>query len=82
VSILLPSRAQIVLFWGPELITLYNNGYRSVYGGKHPRVLGLPVRESWSELWVAGLKELLEGVVATGEAYWASDRLFIMERVG
>jgi len=37
-SILLPSKAQIVLFWGPDLITLYNDAYRPVFGGKHPEV--------------------------------------------
>jgi len=82
VSILLPSKAQIVLFWGRELITLYNDAYRSVFGGKHPRVLGLPAHESWRELWSAGLRELIEGVINTGEAYWASDRPFFMERFG
>jgi PAS domain S-box-containing protein len=82
VSILLPSKAQIVLFWGRELITLYNDAYRPVFGAKHPRALGLPVHESWSELWVAVLKELFEGVLATGEAYWASDRPFFLERFG
>ena len=82
VSILLPSKAQIALFWGPELITLYNDAYRPVFGGKHPRALGLPIRESWSELWRAGLKELFENVLETGEAYWARDRPFYMERHG
>jgi GAF domain len=82
VSILLPSKAQIVLFWGRELITLYNDAYRPVFGAKHPRPLELPVHESWSELWVAVLKELFEGVLATGEAYWASDRPFFLERFG
>ena len=36
VSILLPSRAQIVLFWGPELIAIYNDAYAPVFGAKHP----------------------------------------------
>ena len=36
VSILLPSKAQIVLFWGPDLVTLYNDAYRPVFGAKHP----------------------------------------------
>src|SRR6185437_11049616 len=31
VSILLPSKAQIVLFWGPELIAIYNDAYRPVF---------------------------------------------------
>ncbi|MGQ0811653.1 MAG: ATP-binding protein [Nitrospiraceae bacterium] len=82
ISILLPSKAQIVLFWGAKLITLYNDAYRPVFGAKHPRALGMPVRESWSELWGTGLKELFEGVLTTGEAYWASDHPFFMERFG
>ena len=68
VSILLPSKAQIVLFWGADLVTLYNDAYRPVFGAKHPGALGLPARESWSEIWDATLKPLLGGVVETGEA--------------
>ena len=82
VSILLPSKAQIAMFWGPDLITLYNDAYRPVLGKKHPRALGLPGREVWSELWETGLRDLFEGVLRTGEAFWAGDRPFYMERYG
>ena len=82
ISILLPSRAQIVLFWGPELLTFYNDAYRPVLGAKHPRVLGLPVWETWSELWEVGLNKLIMGVVETGDAYWGTDVPFIMQRYG
>jgi PAS domain S-box-containing protein len=82
VSILLPSRAQIVVFWGPDLVTLYNDAYRPVFGAKHPSALGMPARDAWSELWDSGLRDLFEGVLATGEAFWARDRAFILERNG
>lgn len=82
VSILLPSKAQIAMFWGPDLITLYNDAYRPVLGAKHPGALGVPVREVWSELWDTGLRSLFEGVLQTGEAFWASDWPFYMERFG
>jgi hypothetical protein len=82
ISMMLPSKAQIALFWGPELITLYNDAYRPVFGGKHPHALGLPIRESWSELWSAGLRELFDNVLRTGEAFWAAARPFYMERHG
>ena len=36
VSILLPSRAQVVLFWGPEFIAIYNDAYAPVFGAKLP----------------------------------------------
>ena len=82
VSMLLPSKAQIILFWGPEFIVLYNDAYRPVFGAKHPHALGLPGREAWSEIWDSQLHELLAGVVRTGEAFWAKDLLFELERHG
>ena len=82
VSILLPSKAQIVLFWGRDLVTLYNDAYRAVFGAKHPDVLGMPARQAWSEIWAGGLEVLFEGVLATGEAYWASNRPFYLRRHG
>lgn len=81
VSILLPSKAQICLFWGLELIALYNDAYRPALASKHPWALGRPAREVWSEVWDA-LKPLLEGVVTTGEAFWARDYLFFLNRYG
>ena len=81
-SHLLPSKAQIAMFWGPDLVTLYNDAYRPVLGGKHPAALGAPIREAWPELWSAGLKELFDSVLGTGEAFWAQDRPFFLERHG
>jgi PAS domain S-box-containing protein len=82
VSILLPSKAQICLFWGPDLVALYNDAYRPVLGIKHPWALGLPVREVWSEFWEEVLRPLFEGVLRTGEAFWARDHPFALERLG
>jgi signal transduction histidine kinase/DNA-binding response OmpR family regulator len=81
VSILLPSRAQICLFWGPALIKLYNDAYIPVLGRKHPEVLGRPGREVWSEIWDV-LGPLLGGVVATGAAFRATDHPFYLDRHG
>src|SRR5258706_91694 len=40
VGMLLASRAQIILFWGPDFVVLYNDAYRPVFGGKHPDAIG------------------------------------------
>ena len=82
VSMLLPSRAQIILFWGSDFTVLYNDAYRPVFGAKHPDALGLPGREAWSEIWDEMLHDLLAGVMRTGEAFWAKDLLFVIERHG
>ena len=81
VSILLPSKAQIVLFWGPRLVAIYNDAYRPVFGSKHPAALGMPADECWSEVWDV-LEPLFRNVVTTGEAFWAKDHQFALQRHG
>ena len=81
-SMMLPSKAQIILFWGPEFVVFYNDAYRPVFGAKHPHALGLPGREAWHEIWDSVLHDLLAGVVRTGEAFWARDMRFLLERYG
>ena len=67
---------------GAGVHRVYNDAYRPVFGAKHPQALGLPGREAWSEIWDSVLHELLAGVVRTGEAFWAKDLLFELERYG
>ncbi|WP_242059472.1 MULTISPECIES: ATP-binding protein [Nostoc] len=79
ISILLPSKAQICLFWGTELITIYNDAYSPAIASKHPWALGRPAKEVWSEVWNV-LEDLVNGVIATGVAFWAQDYLFFLNR--
>jgi PAS domain S-box-containing protein len=81
VGLILPAQAQIVLFWGPEFVALYNDAYAPTIGDKHPRALGRPARENWAELW-DDLEPLLRGVRETGETFSAKDRPFYIERRG
>ncbi|WP_375778657.1 response regulator [Bradyrhizobium sp. ma5] len=81
VGLMLRGAAQIVLFWGPEFVALYNDAYAPTIGDKHPRALGRPAKENWSELW-DDLEPLLRGVRETGETFSAKDRPFYIERSG
>ncbi len=81
ISLMLPAQAQIVLFWGPEFVAIYNDSYAPTIGMKHPRALGRPARENWAELW-DDLEPLLRGVLDTGETVFAKDRAFYIERHG
>ena len=81
VTLMLPADAQIVLFWGPEFVALYNDAYAPTIGEKHPEALGRPARESWTELW-DDLEPLLRRVLETGETVSAKDRPFYIERHG
>ena len=62
VGTMLASRAQIVIFYGPDYCALYNDGYVPTMGSKHPGYLGRPGREMWAEAW-AVLQDLFDGVV-------------------
>ena len=39
-SICLESRFPILIWWGPELVMLYNGPYAELLGKKHPAALG------------------------------------------
>ena len=36
--------------WGPQFVMIYNDGYRSILGNKHPTAFGLPFHEAWPEV--------------------------------
>ena len=80
-GLMLPAGAQIVLFWGSEFLAFYNDAYAPTIGDKHPKALGRPARENWSELW-DDLGPLLKSVFETGETIQAKDRPFYIERHG
>jgi signal transduction histidine kinase/CheY-like chemotaxis protein len=78
---MLASRAQIMIFWGPEHIALYNDAYTVTMGDKHPGFLGRPGRELFPEAWDV-LRGLLDGVVADDRSFYARDHPLMVERHG
>ena len=82
ISICLGSRHPIVLWWGPERIQFYNDGYRPMLGeSKHPQFLGASGQACWAEVWDV-IGPMMEHVVATGEATWSEDLFLLMRRSG
>ncbi|MGK5678681.1 SpoIIE family protein phosphatase [Actinoplanes sp. URMC 104] len=81
VATMLASRAQVVIFWGPDYCALYNDAYIAVMGDKHPGHLGRPGHEMWAEAWSV-LEALFDGVRAGDEAFWAADHPFMLQRHG
>lgn len=82
VSTCLSSRFPILLWWGPELVMLYNDAYRPILGAtKHPRAMGQRGRECWPEIWHI-IGPMLEGVLERGEATWSEDQALPLDRNG
>jgi PAS domain S-box-containing protein len=82
-GIVLESRNPMFLFWGPELIQLYNDAYRPSLGegGRHPRALGMRGEEFWTDIWEV-IGPQIEQVMTTGEATWHEDQYLPIERNG
>ncbi len=81
VRIMLTSRQPIWIGWGPELIKLYNDPYKSIVGGKHPEALGQPASVVWHEIWDdigPRLHATIDGDIGT----YDESLLLIMERNG
>jgi len=79
--ILLTSRFDMWLGWGPDINFFYNDAYRPTLGKKHPHALGMPARVLWPEIW-DDLKGRMEAVYRDGQASWDSALLLILERSG
>src|SRR5579863_4099608 len=80
-NICLRSRFQLAMFWGPELVFLYNDAEREVIGSMHPHALGKPAREVLVDMWET-VGPMLHGVLTSGEATWSVDQPLMIDRYG
>ncbi len=83
VMTVLESRHPMFLFWGADLVQIYNDAYRPslAEGGRHPRALGKRGKDFWTEIWdIIGPQ--IDGVMTRGEATWHVDQLVPIERNG
>lgn len=81
VGFLLANRFPLLLWWGPEYVSIYNDAYRPVLGMKHPTALGQPVRKCWSEIWHI-LQPLIDTPFQGGPATWMDDFALEINRHG
>ena len=80
-NICLRSRFQLAMFWGPELVFLYNDAEREVIGSLHPYALGKPAREVLVDMWET-VGPMLHAVLKSGEATWSVDQPLMIDRYG
>src|SRR5512141_900001 len=81
VSICLNSAFAILVWWGPELVMLYNDTYAPIISNKHPRALGSRGRQTFPEIWDT-IGPMLGRVMKQGEAVRADDLFLLLDRNG
>jgi signal transduction histidine kinase len=81
VGMVLGSRFPMLIWWGPNLIQIYNDGYRAILGDKHPRSVAAPGHQVWSEIWhIVG--PMAEGILSGGPPTWNEHLLLPIQRKG
>jgi PAS domain S-box-containing protein len=81
VRIVLTSRQAMFVWWGDELINIYNDAYKAIVGGKHPAALGQPASVVWREIWDQ-VGPRAETAMQRNEGTYDEALLLIMERYG
>ena len=79
-GICLNSNFPIAIYWGEQLVLLYNDAWSPIPGNKHPWALGRPAKEVWPEIW-----EEIEPQFAkafSGKAGGSKDAMLPMQRHG
>jgi PAS domain S-box-containing protein len=80
VRIALSTKHPSFIYWGPEYICLYNDALAALLGPEHhPRALGMPATEAWTEIWPI-IGPQLEQVMRGEGATWHESHLVPMLR--
>ena len=69
-----------IVLWGPELVQIYNEGYRPILGVKHPAALGQATHACWPEVW--HINQPIYERVLQGETLTFEDALYPLRRSG
>ncbi len=80
VDLILPCGFPMIILWGPDLIQIYNDGYREVMAAKHPGGLGQPTGVCWPEVW--HINGPIYARVMAGETVTIEDGLYPIDRGG
>jgi len=82
VRLMLNSNHPVFIYWGPELICLYNDAFSHSLGPeRHPSILGQRGAVAWDEIWPI-IGHEIETVLRGEGAYWHENELVPITRHG
>ena len=78
-NLVMASPHPAAMYWGDDLVAIYNEPYILLAGQKHPQLMGQRYRDAWSEIWDA-----VEGVFAdaknSGQSTMKDDDCLFIDR--
>ena len=66
-NLIMASPHPAAMYWGKDLVAIYNEAYVMLAGQKHPSLMGQPYSEAWAEIWDE-VKDVFTTARTTGEA--------------
>ncbi|WP_437297797.1 ATP-binding protein [Sorangium sp. So ce426] len=81
VGLVLGNRFPMLALLGPEMLHIYNDGYRPILGMKHPASMGAPAAEVWAEIWDV-IGPMTQSVLDGGPATWSEHLMLPVNRRG
>jgi PAS domain S-box-containing protein len=71
----------MVLWWGPRHIQFYNDSYRPLIGGRHPKAMGQSASDCFKDIWPT-IGPMLKAPLRGEPATWSDDLLLLFNRSG
>ncbi|KAL9089246.1 MAG: hypothetical protein Q9165_005814 [Trypethelium subeluteriae] len=78
-NLIMASPHPAAMYWGRDLVAIYNEAYILLAGQKHPRLMGQPYSEAWAEIWDE-VKDVFASARTTGEATMKDDDCLFIKR--
>ena len=80
---IMASRHPMFLWWGDNLVQIFNDAYRPSFGedGRHVRAIGAGGKDFWTEIW-ATIGPQIEQVMSGGAATWHENQYLPIFRNG
>jgi len=79
--LMLTSRFEMWVGWGPDVLFFYNDAYRPTLGIRHPQAMGRPTREVWPEIW-DDIEQRVRMVYDQGRSTWDRALPLVIQRSG
>lgn len=78
-NLIMASPYPAAMYWGEDLVAIYNEAYILLAGEKHPLLMGQSYRVAWQEIWDL-VKDVFATAVSTGEATMKDDDCLFIQR--
>jgi len=78
-NLIMASPHPAAMYWGPDLIAIYNEAYILLAGQKHPKLMGQSYREAWAEIWDS-VELVFHNATTTGQATMKDDDCLFIQR--